>query len=770
MIGLNHRLVLNTDVVVRPADLLRMPGLPTSESDEFVLTRTASRSPSVQLNREAAEFLLAFSEPCSLLAAVQLTARRTGHPEQQILEEVYPNLTAFIQRGILVRLSGARRDAKLPQIGAWRLQRRIHDFDDSSVFLAKNSTGEFGALKLARRPNLLGIIEREKHVLELLGGSVSPRLLDSGMSPQGAYLVAEWKPGAVAANVFQELRLAPAPRRRLLEAAIHVVEAFAEMHSRGVLHGDIQPKNVLFDLQQRVWLIDFSHSVVPGLPAPAVRMGVPFFYEPEYARGLLAEPPVELGITLKGEIYAVGALLFYLLSGVYAIEFSLEREALLKQVLEVEPRPLKDPQGLHWEPAERAIRACLAKDPEQRPESLGQVRGMLAGALTAEVVPENSSPSAPAVRFRPAPEAEIKGRFGLGSKALRDFEVIAPRCSLSFGATGIAYALLRVAQLSSDPELLWAADAWIEKALQHCKEPEAFTSAAIDLTRRKIGYASLSGAEPGVHFTHALVRAAAGDLRGTDSAIRDFLSAATARPSHHGDVNLGGPGLALAAHSLAAIPASMQLRLKLDALSRDLVARAWRKAATSNRKRLGFAHGLAGLAFAALVCGKAEDTPQVMTALRSQTVPLDKGVRWPVQIDGNFFMPGWCNGVAGHLLLWTMLWKQSAQDQDREMLERVAWGVWESRSNLGNVCCGGSGQAVALACFAAAAGDPVWHSRATQLIDKLKPQWPKDDRPQSLFRGELGMLLAQIECHAEAEVVFPVWGMGLSMATRTSSS
>jgi predicted Ser/Thr protein kinase len=759
VIRLNDRLVLNTDVVVRPVDAVR--GLPATGAEEFVLTRTSSRSPSVQLNREAAEFLLAFSEPCSLLAAVKMIARRNGFTEEEILEDLYPNLGAFIQRGILVRLSGATRPTKIPQIGVWRLERHIHDFEDSSVFLVKNKNGEFGALKLARHPGMQGIIEREKRILQLLGGTVVPRLIDSGSCRQGAYFVAEWKPGATAATVFPELRAAPSSRRQLLEAAIRVVTAFAELHAGGVLHGDIQPKNVLFDLNQRVWLVDFSHSYVPGLPTSPVRMGVPFFFEPEYARSLLADPPFTAPVSLKGEIYAVGALLFYLLSGVHAIEFSIEREALLRQILEAEPRPLVDPQGFSWELPDRVIHACLAKEPDQRPKSLSMVRERLEEALAAEPTLEKMV-AAPAPLRLSEPAKEIKIRFGLGSKALRNFDLIAPRCSLSYGAAGIAYALLRLAQLNADAELLWAADAWIEKAILNATEPEAFTSASMGVTRRTIGYSSLSGAEPGLYYTQAMVRAAAGDLRGTGSAISSFLATATRKPSHPADLNLGGPGLALAAHSLSQLHSSRGLQNKLVTFGEQLVARFWERMPASNRRRLGFAHGAAGIAFAALTCGKPANTDGMVAELRRQTVMLKKGVHWPVRIDGNFFMPGWCNGVAGHLLLWTKLWQRSAHSEDREMLERVAWGLWESRTNLGNICCGGSGQAIALACFATATGDENWRNRAIEFLEKLRPRWPKDDHPQSLFRGELGLHLAEIECRSGAAVQFPVWGQGLT--------
>jgi serine/threonine-protein kinase len=753
VIGLNHRLVLNSDVVIRPANLARDKDGAQQGEEEFVITRSASRSPSLALNREAAEFLLAFAAPCSLLSAVQLIAQRVATPPEGVLEDIHPTLRMFLERGILVRTGNARRVTDVRQIGGWSLQRRINDFDDSSVFLVKNEAGQFGALKLIRLGTSAGVLERERRVLELAGNDLVPALLGCGASPLGDYLVSEWKAGSVAADAFREIRNAPDSRPQLLRLAMTLVEAFERLHERGIVHGDIQPKNVLFDLHNRAWIIDFSHSIVPGLPTPAYRMGVPFFFEPEYAKSVLAGAAKAQPPTVRGENYAVAAMVYYLLSGVHSIEFSPERDTLLRQITEIEPRPLTDGSGAYWAEADRAIRQFLSKDPEQRPASLGQLRHSLAALLRSDAGEERSIFR---IQRGTDPVRKLRDDFGLGSARMRNFDVAAPRCSLTFGAAGIAYGLLRAAELCGDAELLWAADAWIETAQRHAAEPQAFTAPEIELTRRKIGFASLACAEPGLWFAKSLVRAAAGDSSGTSSAVDGFLAAAKHRPSHHSDLNLGGVGLALAADRLAGLRLPLARRRELRQFRDQLIERAW----LGRNNRLGFAHGIAGMAFAALTRGDSHQAREAVAELQKETVMMQRGIRWPVRFGGAYFMPGWCNGVAGHLLMWTRLWQLSGSADDREMMERVAWGTLESSTSMGNVCCGAAGQAIALACFAAAAGDPSWRGRASAFIESLRPRWPKDDHPQSLFRGELGLLLARLECDSETPR-FPVWGASL---------
>jgi serine/threonine-protein kinase len=754
VIGLNNRLVLNSDVVIRPAKLARDKESGQPGDEEFVITRSASRSPSLALNREAAEFLLAFAAPCSLLSAVQLIANRVASPPETVLDEIHPTLRMFLERGILVRTGNARRVTDVRQIGGWFLQRRINDFDDSSVFLVKNTAGQFGALKLIRPGMSAGVLERERRVLELAGNDIVPALLGHGSSTLGHYLVSEWKAGPVAADAFRELRNNPDSKARMLRLAVTLVEAFERLHERGIVHGDIQPKNVIFDLHNTAWIIDFSHSIVPGLPVPVYRMGVPFFFEPEYAKSVLDGAAKQHPPTIRGENYAIAAMVYYLLSGVHSIEFSPERETLLRQVAEIEPRPLTDGSGARWDEADDAIRPFLSKDPERRPASLAELRESLAALIAPDMGEERSILR---IQRETHPVRKLREEFGLGSARMRNFDVAAPRCSLTFGAPGIAYGLLRAAELCGDAELLWAADAWIELAQRHMGEPEAYTAPAIDLTRRKIGYASLACAEPGLWFAKSLVRAAVGDSNGASSAVDQFLSASKYRPSHHSDVNLGGVGLALAADRLARLRLPAARRRELREFRDQLIDRA----AQARNNRLGFAHGVAGMIFAALTKGELQDTRKAVAELQKETVMMRRGVRWPVRFGSSYFMPGWCNGVAGHLLMWTRLWQLSGVAEDREMMERVAWGVLESVTAMGNVCCGAAGQAIALACFASAAGDPSWRRRASAFIESLRPRWPKDDHPQSLFRGELGLLLARLECDSDTPR-FPVWGASLN--------
>jgi|HubBroStandDraft_6_1064221.scaffolds.fasta_scaffold03856_4 lantibiotic modifying enzyme len=357
----------------------------------------------------------------------------------------------------------------------------------------------------------------------------------------------------------------------------------------------------------------------------------------------------------------------------------------------------------------------------------------------------------------------MKRLYGLGSPALRKFSAGGQQCSLSLGASGIAYALARVAEIMDDPDSLAAAAAWIALAERRSSHPKAFTSLALRVTPPKTGFASLAFAEPGLFYVKGIVRSAEGDSAAADISIRKFLSIARRRLSRFADVYSGGLGLALAAKRLMGCTSSAALRTQLARFSRHVVARAWatpRANIIGSRRFLGFAHGVAGLVFTTYACGNPGKASPALENFRRTANRMKRGVRWPVYGDAgpNLFADGWCNGVAGHLLMWTKVWQISQSAKDLEMLHRIAWGVWESGIGAPNLCCGAVGQAIILASFSSAVGDRRWRVRAVDFLESVPSRWGKYNPPQSLFRGKLGLLLARVECEWATRPLFPAYG------------
>ncbi len=86
---------------------------------------------------------------------------------------------------------------------------------------------------------------REHDALAALAPPVAPRLVARGTLPGGrAYLVMERVPGRPLRDV---LAAGPLPIARALALAGALARHLAAAHARGVIHGDVQPANVLVD-------------------------------------------------------------------------------------------------------------------------------------------------------------------------------------------------------------------------------------------------------------------------------------------------------------------------------------------------------------------------------------------------------------------------------------------------------------------------------------------------------------------------------------------
>ena len=146
---------------------------------------------------------------------------------------------------------------------------------------------------------------------------VHPHLLRAHYSAQrrGApFIVFELVPGT---SLTQSAALRPIPWRRLGTIVLQVLDALAKLHEEGVLHGDIQPENVI--VQKTTLGHDFAKVIDLGFASargcsrltqaaepPAEVHGTPSFIAPERLAGL--EPDG------RADLYSVGALLYFLLT------------------------------------------------------------------------------------------------------------------------------------------------------------------------------------------------------------------------------------------------------------------------------------------------------------------------------------------------------------------------------------------------------------------------------------------------------------------------
>jgi hypothetical protein len=176
----------------------------------------------------------------------------------------------------------------------------------------------------------------------------------------------------------------PMPPSAAVSAVLDIIGGLDAAQAAGILHRDIKPSNCFVDADGAVKVGDFGLSIstltrdVRHELATAGFEGTPQFAAPEQLRG---EP-----LDVRADIYAVGATLYYLLTGRPPLDAPDLRELVSKVASEkpASPRVLRRdiPRGLA-----AVVLRCLAKAPAGRPQSYAELADLLRPYVSADEVP-----------------------------------------------------------------------------------------------------------------------------------------------------------------------------------------------------------------------------------------------------------------------------------------------------------------------------------------------------------------------------------------------
>ncbi|HMF40298.1 MAG TPA: serine/threonine-protein kinase [Polyangia bacterium] len=184
----------------------------------------------------------------------------------------------------------------------------------------------------------------------------------------------------------------PDALREMLDTFLHVCDAVAFAHSRGVIHCDIKPENVMVGPFGQVYLMDWGVARVleESRPAWAPRLGTPVgtpsFMSPEQASG---DPLDE-----RSDVFTLGALLYTILTGRAPFDAEDARRALAKaRACEVAfPPGMRAPTLL----CDIVLRA-MAKDPASRFDTAVALRNQVEASL--HVLPFSTATFQPGARI-----------------------------------------------------------------------------------------------------------------------------------------------------------------------------------------------------------------------------------------------------------------------------------------------------------------------------------------------------------------------------------
>ncbi|MEO8033235.1 MAG: lanthionine synthetase LanC family protein [Acidobacteriota bacterium] len=767
-----------TDPVVLRHDVLLIPVGELAEelrekfaSDEgdFTLSRIHGRTPSQIIDGETASLLQLFRQPRTIVDAVIASSRDLKKDPEAWLAELLPHIGTFLTNRVLVP-AGSEDERDFDQslqngssIGPWQVLHCLSMIEDSEIYRVKDGVRD-AALKISTRalPFEHSLFGNEARVLSRNEAAATPRLFDSGMHEGRPYLVIEWCPGADASTATAQKRH---DRAALLAAACGIADRYTQLHESGVMHGDVHPRNVIVDDDGTVRLIDFGLASIAGEATRVGRGGLYYFYEPELLEAEASGGT--LPVTFAGEQYSLAALLYFLIAGNHYLDFRYERDEMVRQVRTEEPLPFVRHGLAPWPEVEALLGRALSKDPAQRFASTGELAAALRSAHTAVVAEALATPvSAEAKEFL---EKRL-AMFGRGGELFESGYTEAPTASINFGAAGAAVGLLRVAEVRGDPALLALGEVWKARAYRQIGNEEGWYNAAIDLEPAMLGEVTPYHTESGAHAAAALIAHGRGDVLAHRLALERFMAAAS-RPCPNLDLTLGKSATLIGAAILNEISSDLPEAAGLMQLGKTTLDAVWQEldqrpplADNPPQTYLGIAHGWSGFLYAALRWCAASGTPLPQSLPRRLEEFAASGTKrgratyWRRQLGSptQDTMPGWCNGSAGHVFLWTAAWDAYREDRYLQLAEEVALHTAEEPLYTADLCCGSAGRAYALLNLYKHTGNLEWLSGARRMANhaaSFQGEWQRDN---ALWKGQLGVavLIADLESPENARMPF----------------
>jgi eukaryotic-like serine/threonine-protein kinase len=255
--------------------------------------------------------------------------------------------------------------------GRYELQELVGSGGMSNVFRAYDRLLERSvAIKVlhdqfGRDDDYVERFRREARAVAQLAHPNIVTVIDRGEEDGRQFIVFEYVEGE---NLKALVSNGPLPVDEAVRLGSQVARALGFAHSRGLVHRDVKPQNVLLNEDGQAKVTDFgiARSLdVHGVTQTGTVLGTSDYIAPEQARGQQVDQ--------KTDVYSLGVVLFELLTGEVPYEGDNFVAVAMQHVNEPVPSVLEQRPDVPVRLA-RAVQQAMAKNPEERPEMDDLVR------------------------------------------------------------------------------------------------------------------------------------------------------------------------------------------------------------------------------------------------------------------------------------------------------------------------------------------------------------------------------------------------------------
>ena len=305
------------------------------------------------------------------------------------------------------------------------------------------------------------------------------------------YIVMEFVDAGTLDNVINSGTAVPL--RQVGDIMVQLVSALEHAHSKGIVHRDVKPANILCPTATSIKVTDFGVARFDAIglthPNGIGAIGTPNYMSPEQFLGR----PVDG----RSDLYASGVILFEMLTGAKPF-VARELPELMRKVLNDRPPALSTLRPGNWRHLDEVVQRALARNPDDRFQTAHDFISALNGAIEAtgtdnrpsldltslSLTPKTKSSSAQSGSSGSAGSNSTTMSVRLTTETLNAVEVELAR---SIGP--IARVLLkRASEETTDPDTLLA---WLAKQIPAEAEASRFRQFAERMIRSDTGIAAL---------------------------------------------------------------------------------------------------------------------------------------------------------------------------------------------------------------------------------------------------------------------------------------